>query len=90
MPYKVLVRTDPYEREGKIIIFLHPKPFSILVVKLLSDGWLEKLNLNSNTKFRFKQSIKRSDYIIYYWFSLSNYCYNIPILVKSNRKGKIY
>ena len=70
-------------------IVLHIKPYSIIVGKLLSDGWLDKYSLNSNVRFKFKQSINRSDYVIYSWMGLSHYCSNIPYIVKSIRKGKI-
>ena len=57
---------------------------------LLSDGWLEKYNLNSNTRFRFKQAISRSDYVIHSFMALSHYCSNVPNITKGKRKGNIF
>lgn len=37
-----------------ILTNLDTEPYSIVVSKLLSDGWLEKYSLNSNTRFKFK------------------------------------
>ena len=39
------------------LIYLPYNIYSILVGKLLSDGWLEKESLNANTRFRFKQAV---------------------------------
>jgi hypothetical protein len=73
-----------------IYLYLSPNSYSILVGKLLSDGTLEKSSLNSNTRFRFKQSIDRSYYVIESFIHLSHYCSNIPYLTKSKRKGKTH
>lgn len=48
--------------------------YSIVVGKLLTDGWLEKENLNANTWFRFKQSLSKSDYVIYSFLLLAQFC----------------
>lgn len=72
----------------KKLIFLNSKSYSIIVGKLLSDGWLEKTSAYSNTKFRFKQSIIRCNYVIYSWMNLIHYSSNTPIIVKSFQKGK--
>jgi len=71
------------------LIFLAPDLYSIIVGKLLSDGWLEKNNSTSNTRFKFKQFIDHFYYVIYSFLQLSHYCSNIPYLGKSIRKGKI-
>jgi hypothetical protein len=63
--------------------------YSIIVGKLLSDGWLEKENLNANTRFRFKQSLSKSSYVIHSFLILSHYISNIPNIVKGERKGTI-
>lgn len=70
-------------------IVLHIEPYSIIVGKLISDGWLDKYSLNSNVRFKFKQSINCSDYVNYSWISLSHYCSSIPNIAKDTRKGKI-
>lgn len=71
------------------LTFLPPNLYSIIVGMLLSDGWLEKENLNANTRFRFKQSFTKYDYIINSFFLLSHYCSSIPMLVIGQRKGTI-
>lgn len=68
-------------------IFITPEIHYIIIGKLLSDGWLEKSTLNSNARFRFKQSINRADYVISSFIKLSHYCSSLPILVNSQRKG---
>ena len=54
-----------------------------------SDGRLEKENLNANTRFRFKQVLARSDYIIYSFLLLAHYCSSIPKIVIGKRAGTI-
>lgn len=73
----------------KNLIYLLPNYYSMVVGKLLSDGWLERSSLNSNTRFRFKQSLTRTDYVIHSFIILSHYCSNIPYTAKSVRKGNI-
>lgn len=63
--------------------------YSIVVGILLSDGWLEKENLNANTRFRFKQSLSKSDYVVYSFLLLAHYCSSIPKIAKGERKGTI-
>ena len=70
------------------LIYLPSWNYSIIVGHLLSDGWLEKYSLNSNTRFKFKQSMDRDLYVLTSYFSLSHYCSRLPYIVKSNRKGK--
>lgn len=74
----------------KNLIYLTPNSYSIIVGMLLSDGWIEKYSLNSNTRFRFKQSIIRTDYVITSFMDLSHYCSSLPYLVKSSRLDKIH
>ena len=63
--------------------------YSIIVGILLSDGWLEKENLNANTRFRFKQVLARSDYIIYSFLLLAHYCSSVPKIVKGERADTV-
>ena len=70
------------------LIYLPSWNYSIIVGHLLSDGWLEKFSPNSNTRFRFKQSLEKSLYVLTSFFHLSHYCSRLPYIVKSNRKGK--
>ena len=62
------------------LIFLTSNSYSVIVGKLLSEGWLEKYNLNSNTRFKFKQSVDRAFYVIDSFMSLSHYCSSLPFL----------
>ena len=70
-------------RNVQKIVSLPSQLYSIVVGILLSDGWLEKENLNANTRFRFKQVLARSDYIIYSFLLLALYCSSIPKRVLS-------
>ena len=47
------------------LIFLTPNSYSVIVGKLISDGSLEKCSLNSNTRFKFKQSVERAYYVLF-------------------------
>ena len=80
-----------YSFSLKNLIFLTSDSYSIIVGKLLSDGWLEKSSAsqNSNTRFKFKQAISRSDYVVSSFMVLSHYCSNIPYTIKGKRKGII-
>ena len=71
----------------------------IIVGILLTDGWIEysskkdldkKDILNINSRFRFKQSIIHSEYVIYVFILLSHYCKSIPKLKLARVKGKTY
>ena len=76
-------------RNVQKIVYLPSQLYSIVVGILLSDGWLEKENLNANTRFRFKQVLARSDYIIYSFLLLAHYCSSIPKIVIGKRAGTI-
>ena len=71
----------------------------IIVGIVLTDGWIEysskkdldkKDILNINSRFRFKQSIIHSEYVIYVFILLSHYCKSIPKLKLARVKGKTY
>ena len=47
------------------LILLTPNSYSVIVGKLISDGSLEKCSLNSNTRFKFKQSVERAYYVLF-------------------------
>ena len=76
-------------RNVQKIVSLPSQLYSIVVGILLSDGWLEKENLNANTRFRFKQVLARSDYIIYSFLLLAHYCSSIPKIAIRERAGTI-
>nr|YP_007374906.1 hypothetical protein PRA_mt0082 [Phlebia radiata]CCE89197.1 hypothetical protein PRA_mt0082 [Phlebia radiata] len=63
--------------------------YSIIVGILLSDGWVEKENLNANARFRFKQALSRADYVINLFVVLAHYCSSLPSLVLGKRNGKL-
>lgn len=84
------VEIGRYSFSLKKFIFLTSDSYSIIVGMLLSDGWLEKYSLNSNTRFKFKQAIFRSDYVIYSFMALSHYCSNMPYTNKGKRKGILF
>jgi hypothetical protein len=71
------------------LIYLTPISYSVVVSILFSDGWLERGSLTSNTRFVFKQSISRSDYVISTFLTLSHYCTSLPLIKKGLRKGTL-
>ena len=71
------------------LVYLPYDIYSIIVGTLLSDGWLEKENVNSNARFRFKQALTKADYVISSFLNLAYYCSSIPNLVTGKRKGTV-
>lgn len=62
--------------------------FSILVGLLLSDGWLSIATSTSlNARLGFKQSLAKSEYLLFVFNLLSHYCSNLPALVKGKKLG---
>lgn len=66
---------------------------------LLTDGWIDymsKKNLDIKTiievncRFRFKQSMNHSEYVIYVFILLSHYCISYPKIKVAWVKGKPY
>lgn len=41
------------------------------------------------TRFRFKQAVAKSDYVIYSFLLLSHYCSSVPNLIRGNRNGTV-
>nr|YP_010170425.1 LAGLIDADG homing endonuclease [Phanerochaete carnosa]QRZ60406.1 LAGLIDADG homing endonuclease [Phanerochaete carnosa] len=80
---------DRLSKNLQRLIYLPYNIYSIIVGKLLSDGWLDKENLNANTRFRFKQAVARSDYVIYSFLLLSHYCSSVPNLDLGNSNGTV-
>ena len=72
------------------LISLPTDNYSVVVGKLLSDGWLERYSLTSNTRFLFKQSNIHANYVIHSFMTLSHYCSNLPYTVKTKVKGLTY
>ena len=81
---------DRFSKTLQNLIFLTPNFYSIVVGQLLSEGWLEKYSLNSNTRFKFKQSVERAYYVLVPFMFLSHYCSSLPHLTKCIQKGKIH
>ena len=63
---------------------------SMLLGLLISDGWLE-INKSGNTRFFFKQSIDKSEFVIFVFTKLSHYCSSYPTITTArinNREFK--
>ena len=66
---------------------------------LLTDGWIDYLSkkdldkktiIEINCRFRLKQSIIHSEYLIYVFILLSHYCISYPKIKIAKVKGKSY
>lgn len=83
----------------KSIVNIPNNIFYIIVGILLTDGTIEynsKKNIHNkniidiNSRFRLKQSIIHSEYLIYVYLLLSHYCISPPKLKIDKVKGKSY
>lgn len=59
---------------------------------LLTNGLIEykSKKLLINSRFKFKQTLKQVEYILYVYNKLNFYCVSPPKLIKSRLRGKIY
>ena len=60
---------------------------SILVGILISDGWLE-INKLGNTRFFFKQSMNKSEFIFFVFNRLSHFCSSYPMITTTSLKDR--
>ncbi|SSD62162.1 probable NULL [Saccharomycodes ludwigii] len=88
-----------YTNIVKSIVNIPNNLFYIIVGILLTDGYIEylskkkldkKLDININSRFRLKQSINHSEYLIYVFQLLSHYCISYPKLKIDKANGKSY
>jgi hypothetical protein len=63
---------------------------NIIVGLLLSDGWMQKQNLGGQARLFLKQSLDRSEYLLFVFITLQHYCKSYPKLGYTKFKGKIF
>jgi heme/copper-type cytochrome/quinol oxidase subunit 1 len=61
---------------------------NIIVGLLLSDGWMQKQNLGGHARLFLKQSLDRSEYLLFVFIILQHYCKSYPKLGYTKFKGK--
>lgn len=76
-----------YPNDIKNLIFLTPTAYSIIVGLILSDGYLEKSNLNA--RLVFKQSFVKCEYVLNIFMTLHHYSQSIPAFYKGIRNETI-
>lgn len=59
---------------------------SMLGGLLISDGWLE-ISKAGNTRFFFKQSIDKSDFVLFVFSKLSHFCSSYPMITTTKLKN---
>lgn len=62
----------------------------VIVGLLLSDGWMQKQNLKGHARLSLKQSLVRSEYLLYVFFILSHYCKSYPFLGYTKLNNKTF
>ena len=86
-----LSSTVGYPSYGIILqhMVIFPKHIeNIIVGLLLSDAWMQKQNLGGEARLFFKQSLNRSEYLLFVFRLLKHYCKSYPKLGYTNFKGK--
>jgi heme/copper-type cytochrome/quinol oxidase subunit 1 len=63
---------------------------NIIVGLLLSDSWMQKQNLGGHARLFLKQSLDRSEYLLFVFIILQHYCKSYPKLGYTKFKGKIF
>jgi hypothetical protein len=66
-------------------VSFHLKP--LIVGLIISDAWLQ-INKAGNTRLAFKQSIDKSEYLLYIFNKLNHFCSANPYITSTNIKGK--
>ena len=59
---------------------------SMLGGLLISDGWLE-ISKTGSTRFFFKQSIFKAEFVLYVFTRLSHFCSSYPLVTSTNLKN---
>lgn len=94
------VNKSNYTSIVKSIVNIPNNILYIIVGILLTDGTIEYCskrnnisitdNININSRFRLKQSLKHSEYLIYVYQLLSHYCISPPKLKIAHLNGKSF
>uniref|UniRef100_UPI0030E2DC9C LAGLIDADG endonuclease n=1 Tax=Daedaleopsis nitida TaxID=1140402 RepID=UPI0030E2DC9C len=88
-----LSSTVNYPKFTSIVRHMVDLPYnlrSMLIGLLISDAWLD-INKSGNTRFFFKQSIEKSEFVIFVFTKLSHYCSSYPTITTArilNREFK--
>lgn len=88
-----LCSTVNYPKFSSIVRHMVDLPYhlrSVLGGLLISDGWLE-INKSGNTRFFFKQSIDKSELVLFVFFRFSHLCSSYPTITTdkiNNREFK--
>ncbi len=72
------------------IVTLPNDILGIIVGLLLSDGWIQKSNLNGQARLSFKQSLVRIEYLLFVFFLISHYCKTYPKLGYTKLQNKSF
>ncbi|MBV8801665.1 MAG: hypothetical protein JO131_01625 [Gammaproteobacteria bacterium] len=69
------------------MVELPSKIINIIIGLLLSDGWMQKQNSGGHARLLFKQSLIRSEYVLFIFIILHHYCKSYPKLGYAKLKG---
>ena len=82
---------DRFSRKELAMVKLSPYQFSVIIVLLLSDGWLTlPLKTQKNARLGFSQSLAHYEYVWFVFNLLSHYCSSSPKLTTGIKWGKRY
>ena len=88
-----LSSTVNYPKFTSIVRYMVDLPYnlrSMLGGLIISDGWLE-INKSGNTRFFFKQSIDKSEFVLFVFTKFSHFCSSYPTITTArinNREFK--